>query len=74
LDVIGCEVKGMVVDRGTGKAIDQIRKYVHHVIGNMSSAKITGESFALNEFEKLRPDIADGFGFPDVLDLGLGEG
>jgi hypothetical protein len=28
----------------------------------------------LNEFEKLRPDIADGFGFPDVLDLGLGEG
>jgi hypothetical protein len=49
-------------------------KYVHHVIRNRLDAKIMRESFGLNECEKLRPHIADGFGLPDVLDLGLCEG
>jgi hypothetical protein len=57
LDVVGCEVEGMLVDRSKEQSIDQIWKYVHHVIGNRSSAKIMGESFGLNECEKLRPDM-----------------
>jgi hypothetical protein len=72
--MVGCDGKGMVVDRGKEKLIDQIWKYIHHVIRYRSSAKIIGKSFGLNEIQKLRPDIGDGFGFPDAPDLVLCEG
>lgn len=32
LEIVGCEGEGMVVDRGKEQCIDQMRKYIHHVI------------------------------------------